>query len=604
MKRFQRVLALLMTLSMVLSLAACSGEGTASEITGVTDQSVAVGTEFDAMAGVSAVDVNGKDITSKIVVTSLPELQFSNGKATPDSPGTYELTYAVTSGGTEVKAYATLTVTRQTGDATVLQEMDFSTPDSPDDHGWTAKIGQNADATGEQKEGAYVFQINSPGKSDQDIQLVKSGVALKAAEYRVKVWAKATAETYAHILAMDEKNAGNTLGGAYNLVIGEDIAPLELTFTSTGESSAELLVNLGKITPNPDNPGDTTPDNVTVTIDKIEIYELSGAQTKTPVYANTFSEADQSAITLTAGDGASGSTKTGGGAAEITIDAYPSDGGVWSIKADLALPGVAIQEGEKYYYSFTVQADSDQIGECLVESAAQADGARANFNSLSLTGGEETAVTNIFTAESTVDDPVIRLQLGEPSNGTISNTLRITNLEFGTVDGDLTTNKTIDSFSVSIAANPNPNYFWTTYNGTDEDNELGVGTIWTEDGSLFYRIDQAGTVDWHNKLILGHGEKPITLPADSYFTVEITAKASQPISCGFYLNPMGGWDPRVSENIDFTTEEQTFTFRTTDTLIMDMDFEMLFQFGSADAAALGSTTIEISNITIYQESLV
>lgn len=67
---------------------------------------------------------------------------------------------------------------------------------------------------------------------------------------------------------------------------------------------------------------------------------------------------------------------------------------------------------------------------------------------------------------------------------------------------------------------------------------------------------------------------------------------------------MGGWDPRISESIDFTTEEQTFTFKTTDTLIMDMDFEMLFQFGSADTAALGSVTIEISDITIYQESVV
>ena len=37
---------------------------------------------------------------------------------------------------------------------------------------------------------------------------------------------------------------------------------------------------------------------------------------------------------------------------------------------------------------------------------------------------------------------------------------------------------------------------------------------------------------------------------------------------------------------------------------MDMDFEMLFQFGSAETAALDNVTIEISNITIYQESVV
>ena len=172
------------------------------------------------------------------------------------------------------------------------------------------------------------------------------------------------------------------------------------------------------------------------------------------------------------------------------------------------------------------------------------------------------------------------------------------------MSGDLDTEKAIDYFGESIAADASPDLLWTVYNGTDEDNDLGVGTIWTENGSLFYRIDQGGTVDWHNKLIFGHSDHPLTLPADSYFTVEITAKASQPVSCGFYLNPLGGWDPRISEAIDLTTEEQTFTFDTTDPLITDMDFEMLFQFGSADTAALGEVTVEISDITILQRSVV
>ena len=59
----------------------------------------------------------------------------------------------------------------------------------------------------------------------------------------------------------------------------------------------------------------------------------------------------------------------------------------------------------------------------------------------------------------------------------------------------------------------------------------------------------------------------------------------------------------MSEGIDFTTEEQTFSFDTTDTLILEMPFEMLFQFGSADLAEMGDVTIEISNITILQRSV-
>lgn len=605
--KLRRSLAALLSLCVAVSATACgqSGANTEPEITGVQDQSVQAGTEFDAMAGVSATDAEDGDVTGKISITSLPELTFQNGKATPDAPGDYELTYTVTDkGGLETKAYATLTVTRQAGEATELMSFDFASAPQPDGHGWEPRIAEGVSATGELKEGAYVFTITDPGTTDGDIALVKAGVPIEAATYRVKVWAKSTADTYAHLLARDEASTdGSFLGGSYNLPIGTAITPLEMEFTAAGEGTAELMLNLGRITPNPDNPEDTTPSDFTVTIDKIEIYKITGEQTQTPVYTADFSAADS--IAATAGDGASATATAANGAGTFQIDTYPGEGGgVWSIKADMALPGITLNAGEKYYYSFTIQAANAQNAECLVESASQADAARANFNSIALDPGEEVVVTNVFDAEAAVEDPVIRLQLGSPSEGVTSNTVTVTNLEFGTVSGDLDTEKTIDYFGQSIAADANPDLLWTVYNGTDEDNELGVGTIWTEGSSLFYRIDQGGTVDWHNKLIFGHTDCPLTLPADSYFTVEITAKATQPVSCGFYLNPLGGWDPRISQSIDLTTEEQTFTFETTDPLITDMDFEMLFQFGSAETAALGETTIEISNITIWQRSII
>ena len=52
--------------------------------------------------------------------------------------------------------------------------------------------------------------------------------------------------------------------------------------------------------------------------------------------------------------------------------------------------------------------------------------------------------------------------------------------------------------------------------------------------------------------------------------------------------------------MDLTTDFQTFRFATTDTFIMDMDFELLFQFGSNETAALGEVTVEFVSITIYQ----
>lgn len=596
MKKTRKIWAALVSAALLFSLAACgSGDNTQPEITGVQDQTIKAGEEFDALAGVTATDAQDGDVTAKIVVEATPELTFKNGKVTPEKAGDYELTYSVTDkGGLTAEAYATLTVTRQTGDAVVYKEFDFAAPQTVDNRGWEAKIADGVEASGELKQGAYVFDITSPGGGDGDIQLAKSGVELKAADYRVVVYAKSTKDTYAHILARDENAEGwATFGGAYNVVIGQEIAPIELRFTSPGAGSAELMVNLGRITPNQDNADDTTPEDFTVTIDKIEIYEISGEETRTPVVTGS------TELAVSAGDGAA--AQANGDTVEIS--AYPTDGGVWSIKADIALPGIAIEEGQKYYYSFTLNGQSAQGGECLVESASQADANRVHFNGFAADAGADTEITGVFTADKAVEDPVIRLQIGNPSDGVSANTIRIGNVEFGKVEGDLETVKTIDAFTPfgrNTANAANPNQPWETFNGTDEDAERGVGTIWNEGGSFFYRIDQGGVTDWHNKLICGYTGNPLTLAADSYYTVEITAKADKDVSCGFFLNPLGGWDPRISEGMDITTQEQTFTFTTTDTFVTDMDFEMLFQFGSEQTAQLGAVTIEISNVTIYQ----
>ena len=596
MKKHQRILAALLCLVMLLSVTACggggaSGDNTAPEISGVFDQAVEAGTEFDALAGVSASDKEDGDISGKIVITSMPDLSFSNGKVTVMDPGNYELTFTVTDkGGLEAKAYATLTVTRQTGEAVVFEDFDFSVTGDADDHGWEARIGESAEATGEHKQGAFVFEIANPGDGDGAVQLVKPGFALEAGDYRVKVWAKSSAPTYAHFIARNEQAEGwETFGAVWNARIDENIAPIELVFPSAGEGSAELMLNLGKITPNPENAEDCTPENFTVTIDKIEIYKITGEEHEVETFSSDLTAAD--AVSVEAGDGAAASFDGG----VVSIESYPTDGGVWSIKANLGLGGETISNGTKYFYRFTVNAANGVSGEALVESQSLYHEARVNFNGINAAAGEDVVVSAVFTADRDVSDPVIRLQIGNAPDGVSANKITVKDLVFGTVEGDKETVKTTDSFSVPFTGDA---YSWGTFNATDEDNERGVGTIWTENGSLFYRIDQGGVTDWHNKLYMN-----LTLPADSYFTVQITGKASKPVSCGFFLNPSGSWDPRVSEGIDFTTEEQTFSFNTPDTLILDMPFEMLFQFGSAALAEMGDVTIEISNITILQRSV-
>lgn len=612
MKTLKKITAAALSVSL-LAMVGCSQSGSGGEnsqpfIDGVTDMSIEAGSEFDALAGITASDPEDGDLTPKIVISSTPELSFSGGKATPEKAGSYELTYSVTDkDGLTAEGYATLTVTRQTGEAVVYKDFDFDTPQTADSKGWNVNVGGSASASGELSDGAYVINISDPGSGDGDVQFIKSGIPLKAADYRIKVWAKSTADTYAHIIVRDENaEEWTAFGGTYNAVIGQEVSPAVLEFTSSGEGSAELMINLGRITPNPENPSDTSPDSCTVTVDKIEIYEISGNETKNPVYENDFSADSENAVSVSAGDGSAASAAVKDDAAEISIESYPTSGGVWSIKGDIALPGISVEEGKKYYYSFKISSQYDQSGECLVESASQGDAARVNFDGLSLAAGEEKTVTGTFTADKAVSDPVIRMQIGNPSDGVTANIITVDDVSFGTMEGDLKTVKTIDAFTpfgAGTANETNAEYPFSTFNGTDEDNEKGVGTIWTDGGSFFYHIDQGGTVDWHNKLIIGYNENPLVLEGDSYYTVEITAKATKDVSCGFFLNPLGGWDPRISEQIDFTTEEQIFTFDTTDTFIADMNFEMLFQFGSEQTAQLGEVTVEFTDIKIMQKKV-
>ncbi len=603
MKKMQRIISLILCFLLVFSLAACGGskeggENTKPSISGTKDLVVEAGSSIDVMQDVTASDAEDGDLTAMIVVESTPALTFQNGKATPTNAGEYELIYSVTDkGGLTAEAYATLTVTRQTGEAVLLKTFDFTAQNATDAHGWEARVGEAAQATAEMKQGAFVFDIVNPGNGDGDVQLVKAGFTLEKADYRIKIWAKSTAPTYAHFMARDE-NAEEwaTFGAIFNARIEEHVAPIELSFSSEGEGSTELIFNLGKITPNPDNPSDTTPENFTVTIDKIEIYKITGDENEVPSYNSDFASGE--GLTMEAGDGAEAEASFEGDAAVATIKAYPTEGGVWSIKANLGLGGLQIEEGIKYYYRFTVNAENGMDGECLVESETLYHEARTHFNGVSVPAGEDVVISGTFTAERNINDPVIRLQIGNAPAGATENKITFTNVEFGILEGDKEVNKTIETFAPigkGTAFEKSEQYPWETFNGTDEDNDHGVGTIWTEDGKLFYRIDDGGSVDWHNKLIC-----PITLPADSYFTVEIVARASQPVSCGFFLNPVGGWDPRVADGIDFTTEEQTFTFTTTDPFILDMDVELLFQFGSADTAAIGEVTIEFISVTIYQ----
>ena len=73
-----------------------------------------------ALDGVTATDAAGGDLTDMIMIEAMPTLEFKNGKATPENPGSYELVYSVTDASGETGAErATLTGTKKTREETV-----------------------------------------------------------------------------------------------------------------------------------------------------------------------------------------------------------------------------------------------------------------------------------------------------------------------------------------------------------------------------------------------------------------------------------------------------------------------------------------------------
>jgi hypothetical protein len=286
----KKIITLMLALVMSFALfASCGDEGSVKTenekpvITGVKDAvSVEAGEEFDALEGVTATDKEDGDLTSKIVVESTPSLEFVNGKATPATAGTYELTYSVTDAGKlTAEAYSTLTVTRATAEATEYLKFDFKAMEG-ESRGWNAYVDNSVSATATLSEGAYVFDVTDSGENVNSGAVKMSKVInVKKADYKVRVWAKSNVTTYAHLIAKnDSVSEWQTFGGEWNFEIGTSVKAYEINFYAAGEENsnrAEIIFEMGKIKPNEEK---ISPEAYKITIDKVEIYEIVGTETE------------------------------------------------------------------------------------------------------------------------------------------------------------------------------------------------------------------------------------------------------------------------------------------------------------------------------------
>ncbi|MDE7158643.1 MAG: hypothetical protein K2N74_03625, partial [Clostridiales bacterium] len=290
-------------------------------------------------------------------------------------------------------------------------------------------------------------------------------------------------------------------------------------------------------------------------------------------------------------------------AAKVTVASYGDAAEDWMVKAALSLADVNLEVGKKYAYSFEITATNAQnkVVVCVEHDTLEWKG-RCNFYDFALKAGEKTTVTRDFVYEQDISDLVLRFYLGVYNAGVTNNEFVIDNIKFEKIEGN---KETTTPFSDTFAVEGNADNPWTTYNEGG-----GIGSVYTENNKLVYRIEKFGTADWHNKLVFGYGDYPLELPYDAYFTITIKVKATKDVSCVLYLNETGiDWDlarkPINNETIEITTTEQEITFVTTEALITEGTFEMLFQnFVPKDGNRDEGVTIEISELKITQKAYV
>lgn len=599
----KKLLCTLMALVLALGLfSACGGGNTdniAPEITGVK-ATAAVESEqvFDALAGVSASDNVDGDLTDQIIVTSLPELDFIDGKATVTEQGDYEIIYSVKDkAGNEGNAYTTLTVTRSISEETTYRKYEFGNSDysGVDDFGFVLTTAGTGAATKELTDGVMRIEVTNSGAAMSDIHFERAGfVPLPSAgtivEYDLIFTMKSSVNAlFSMAVNNGTLNTWNPLFSQYNVQLTPQYQEYVMTFKSPAEADQQIqfILELGQHDfGTPEAPNKQNPEAYTIDILYIELVERTGEEVLTPVFESDYTSATP-AISMS--NSAFGSIACSDGKAVAMINAYGAASWENKIEQDTTLTA---DPAKVYRLSVTMTASSAQTGEICVEDKTREWEARALYTGFSLEAGKETTVTCDFNQiyAAPIENVSVKIYIGAAAAGVTENTITITDITISEVGGNFVSDSTLYRFNPYSGDTD-----WNCFNGREEALDSGMGTMYEKDGTLYYRIDEISTVDYGNKLFINK----VKLEKNALYKVKFTIKANKPGTVWFILNPYGEYDPRISQTFNFTAEEQTFECATTGEFVLDMDFELVWSFGQGYNTE-GDYLIELSDVEIIK----
>lgn len=361
------------------------------------------GKEFNLLTGVSAVDDVDGDLTSKIVVTTMPELTVTNGVINPtkDDTGFFDITYSVTDkAGNKAEAFSELTITEALAEKELYKDYDFNANLG----NWEAYIHEDVQGTSGVNHGKYEFNITQSDGVDWHIKYAYYNYPVSAGE-SYKVTAELTSNKAGKVMfngvEKDVRVGSNKLVASFDAQV-DGAKNIELQF---GKIEGAFKVGLEKI--------EIEKSSRVVDEEQTEPVEIKTSGTVTEDW--TFNK-DNWHSEYSAGEGIRADVEKTADYIKVT-QTRNAPGKGWAGKL-LVQTKAKLNAGIKYHVTLTLEASADVSG---LEYGYGGWG--DDFKQLkeeygySLTANTPTVVSFDTTPAAEFDNPMFCLKMGAVEAG-------------------------------------------------------------------------------------------------------------------------------------------------------------------------------------------
>lgn len=323
-----------------------AGDTTKPVISGVElSLSCEAGADFNLLDGVTAADDVDGDITSRIQVSTFPELTVTNGVISPtnDDVGFYDVEYKVRdAAGNETVEYSELTITKALAPKVLYKEYNFGA----DLQGWAPYMDEHVQGSMGVSHGKYVFDVTQSDGVDWHIKYAYYNFPVVAGhEYTVRTKLKSSV-------------AGTMRFNGADKLLVEGNNEVSSIFTATVDGAKDIEMQFGLLTgPFKVELEEIVIEDSVTTIDETMTEEIEIQTAGLLTEGWTFNKDNWHCEYVTDAGVAGDIVKTEDSATVTNTTAGPGWAGKFIIQTKNA-----IQVGVTYNVSVTLEASADVTG--------------------------------------------------------------------------------------------------------------------------------------------------------------------------------------------------------------------------------------------------